>query len=68
VHRQCAQCNTHLSGNLINYRLGLIERIGAGRVLELERDHAPRKYTIAELEAIKAASKSATRGLKNEKA
>jgi hypothetical protein len=65
VHKQCAQCNTHLSGNLINYRLGLIERVGVGRVLELEQDHAPRKYTIQELEAIKTAHKSATRSIKN---
>jgi hypothetical protein len=45
--------------------MGLIERIGLGRVLELEQDHAPRKYTIQELEAIKTAHKSATRIIKN---
>ena len=26
VHKQCERCNSHLSGNLINYRKGLIAR------------------------------------------
>ena len=36
VHRQCAKCNTFLHGNLINYRKGLIKRIGEEKVRELE--------------------------------
>lgn len=36
VNKQCAKCNTHLSGNLINYREGLINKIGIENVIELE--------------------------------
>ena len=54
VHAQCAPCNNHLSGNLVNYRIGLIERIGENRVTELEQDHEPKRYTIEQLESIKA--------------
>ena len=28
VHKQCSVCNNHLSGNLINYRMNLIKKIG----------------------------------------
>lgn len=31
VHAQCVHCNRHLHGNLIEYREGLIERIGMER-------------------------------------
>ncbi|WP_448512122.1 recombination protein NinG [Photorhabdus laumondii] len=31
VHKQCAPCNNHLSGNIINYKPGLIEKIGQER-------------------------------------
>lgn len=53
IHRQCAPCNTHLSGNLIEYRKGLIERIGLGAVEALEADNTPRHYTNDELDEIK---------------
>jgi hypothetical protein len=45
--------------------MGLIERIGLGRVLELEQDHTPRKYTTQELSEIKDSCKAATRIIKN---
>jgi hypothetical protein len=48
-HKQCAYCNNHLSGNVDNYRFGLIEKIGLDRVLLLEGPHKPKKYTIDEL-------------------
>lgn len=38
---QCIRCNLYLSGNLINYRIGLVKRIGEERVLKLEQ--APKK-------------------------
>jgi hypothetical protein len=53
VHRQCEHCNSYLSGNLINYRINLIERIGLDKVEFLERkDHDPNKLTIEEIKAI----------------
>lgn len=54
VHRQCVQCNQHQHGNLIDFRIGLIKRIGIERVEWLEGPHPPAKYTIQELQEIKA--------------
>jgi len=54
---QCAQCNAPppmgKGGNLINYRLGLIGRIGEDRVKELESHQPTKKYTIPELKSIR---------------
>lgn len=63
IFRQCAPCNTYLSGNLINYRRGLIARIGIADVELLEADSTPRKYTIDELKAIKAKYTAMTKEL-----
>ncbi len=56
VHKQCEYCNTHLSANLIEYRIGLVKRIGVEQVEFLERkDHAPLKLMVDEIkEQIKA--------------
>lgn len=35
-HRQCVKCNMYLSGNLIEYRKGLLSRIGAIDLQKLE--------------------------------
>lgn len=37
VHGSCVKCNTFLHGNLIEYRKGLIKRIGIERVENLEQ-------------------------------
>ena len=52
-HRQCSACNNHLSGNITNYRINLIKKIGLDRVEWLEGPHEPKKYTIEDLKAIK---------------
>ena len=50
VHKQCEYCNTHLSANLIEYRIGLVKRIGVEQVEFLERkDHAPLKLSVDEI-------------------
>lgn len=36
VHKQCSYCNCQLAGNLIEYRKGLVKKIGEEKVLELE--------------------------------
>jgi len=54
IHAGDAQCNTYLSGNLINYRIGLLARIGKERLEALEGPHSPRKWTREELIQIKA--------------
>lgn len=45
VHKQCAPCNTYLHGNLIAYRVRLIELIGLEAVEAMENDNAPHKWT-----------------------
>ena len=36
VHKQCSYCNLQLAGNLIEYRKGLVKKIGINKVQELE--------------------------------
>ena len=53
-HRQCSACNTHLSGNLIRYRLGLIGKIGIHAVEALESDNNTVKWSVEEIKLLKA--------------
>lgn len=53
VNKQCAPCNTHLSGNAVLYRKGLIAKLNIGVVEWLEGQHDLRKDTIESLQAIK---------------
>lgn len=68
VHKQCAPCNNHKSGDIVNYRINLVERIGADQVEWLEGHHEPKRYTIEELKAMKASFRAMTRSLKREAA
>lgn len=53
VHKQCSQCNNFLSGNLAQYRIALLAKIGSQRVLMLETDsETPKKYTAEDYAAI----------------
>ena len=54
IHAGCVRCNRELSGNLIPFRINLIEKIGAGRVERLEHDNTPRKFDIDYLKRMKA--------------
>ena len=54
AHIQCEKCNSYLSGNIGEYRKGLILKIGKERVEWLEGPHEPKHYTVDELKAIKA--------------
>jgi hypothetical protein len=63
-HRQCSPCNTQLSGNIVNYRISLLQRIGAANIEWLEGPHEPKKYTIEELKAMTADYRAKTRELK----
>lgn len=49
IHGQCKQCNRYGAGRAVDYRAGLVERIGLRRVEALEADQTPRKYSIPEL-------------------
>jgi hypothetical protein len=67
VHKQCAPCNNHLSGNIVNYRIGLISKIGIDRVEWLEGPHEPKKYTIEDLIIIKSKYAKLTKELINQR-
>lgn len=54
IHAGCVRCNRELSGNLIPFRINLIEKIGANRVEALEHDNTPRKFDIEYLKRAKA--------------
>jgi hypothetical protein len=58
VHTQCEACNTSLSGNLIEYRKHLINKIGLERFSNLEKiAYLERRYTKEELKEIQAVYK-----------
>lgn len=52
-HKQCVPCNQHKAGNVVEYRIGLVNRIGAERVAILEGPQQAMKYTIDEAKLIK---------------
>ncbi|TCD13595.1 hypothetical protein E0D81_21045 [Lelliottia amnigena] len=54
VHSACTRCNRQLSGNAVEYRIRLIERIGLERVERLESDNEPRRFDIAYLKRMKS--------------
>lgn len=65
-HKQCAPCNNHLSGNIVNYRVNLIEKIGQKRVDWLEGPHEIPHRTIEDIKAIKTKYAKLARELKKE--
>lgn len=64
AHAQDKHDNRWKSGNAVDYRIGLIERIGLAAVEALEADNEPRKYTIEDLQSIKAEYRAKVRELK----
>lgn len=53
IHKQCSACNNHLSGNAVEYRLRLIEKIGLSMVEWLEGPHQPQRLGIEDAKEIK---------------
>jgi hypothetical protein len=52
-HLQCEHCNTYLSGNLLNYQIGIEKRIGAQRLIELQgRAHLEKRWSVDELKEL----------------
>lgn len=64
AHKGCKQCNRDKSGNIVEYRLRLIDKIGQRALDWLEGKHEPKRYTIEELKEIKAAYRAKVRELK----
>jgi hypothetical protein len=54
VNKQCSfKCNQTRTGNVLEYRIGLVKKIGLEAVEELEGPHDPKKYTIDDLREIR---------------
>jgi len=51
--KQCSRCNRHLGGNIVAYRLKLIERIGIERTESLEHNNDIVRHDIKYLRRIK---------------
>lgn len=54
IHKQCSACNNHQSGNLIDYRVSLIAKIGQARVDWLEGPQETKNMDIVYLRRIKS--------------
>lgn len=67
IHKQCVPCNQHKSGNVVLYRINLLEKIGAEAVAYLEGPHDPKKYTVEELKAIKTTYTAKARAIEKER-
>lgn len=63
AHGQKKYCNQYGAGRAVDYRIGLIARIGLERVEALESDNAPRNYTRQELIDLAAHYRAKTRDL-----
>lgn len=65
AHAQRKQCNRYGAGRTVDYRIGLIVRIGKHSVDEIESCNEPRKYSIEDLKAIISTYKAKLKELKN---
>jgi phytoene dehydrogenase-like protein len=63
VHGQSKHDNRYLAGNAVDYRIGLIARIGLQAVEALEADQESRKWSTDDLRAIKALYRAKLRAL-----
>lgn len=66
IFRQCAPCNTHLSGNITEYRIAIVKKIGLANVEWLENNNTQYKYTIEDAKEIKQYFRERLKELKNE--
>ena len=64
-NKQCSVCNNYLSGNQIEYRKHLIDKIGLQNVEWLECKHEPKKYSVEEIKDIKNIFKLKLKELKS---
>jgi hypothetical protein len=61
TQKQCNKCNRFLSGNIVEYRKELLNRIGEERLERLENDNEPRKFDREYLERVKKIFRKRTR-------
>jgi hypothetical protein len=54
IHKQCFPCNTRKGGNALEYRKGLIAKIGVEKVEQLEGPHPAAHYSVEDCKRIAA--------------
>jgi hypothetical protein len=64
AHAQRKACNRWGAGRAVDYRIGLVARIGLEAVEALESDNTPRKWTREELIAIRDTYKAKLKEMK----
>lgn len=65
VHKQLVHCNRYGAGRAVDYRIGLIARIGLATVEALEAEQAIRKWTVQELKGLQVTYRQKLKDLKN---
>jgi hypothetical protein len=65
AHAQRKRCNRYGAGRVVEYRIGLIARIGLEEVERLEADNTPHKWTREELRQIAATYRQKLKELRN---
>lgn len=64
VWAQCVNCNRYGAGKAVDYRIGLVQRIGVEAVEALESFNEVHKWTKEEVRAIRDESRASLRELK----
>lgn len=65
VHAQRKQCNRYGAGRAVDYRIGLVSRIGLAAVEALESNNSPHKWTREELTQIRDTYRAKSKALKS---
>lgn len=64
-NKQCSACNNYLSGNLIQYRVNLIKKIGLENVVYLENNNDSVKWSVDFIDEVKALYKRKLKQLRS---
>jgi hypothetical protein len=67
AHRQLVLCNRYGAGRAVDYRIGLIARIGIAEVEALEADQSTKKWSIPELKEIRDYYRQKTKDLRKQR-
>ena len=63
IHLQCEPCNTSKSGNVVEYRINLVKKIGVERVEWLESQHESPRWRKEDYQRIEAEHKQLLKDL-----
>lgn len=66
AHGQCVSCNRDKSGNVVEYRIRLVQRIGLQEVERVESDNTPRHWSPADLKRMTEEYRSRLSAMKKE--